>query len=394
MALPLSYHWRNLFVRKTTTLLTVLVVAAVVGVFTWLVGFSESVRRSLLTASDPQKLIVLRPAATSESNSAIPVEDYNKLKQVTDLAREPESLEPLISPEMMVQVALPRLRDQGRTWGNVALRGVLPIALQIHTNVETNGKMFAPGSREVLVGATAAKQFGGLEVGQKIQLGFAGDREYTIVGHFTAHEGPLESEIWGYLPSLMNAYNRSMYSSVHLRLTPGADSAKAIEEIKGPAVQLEARTESQYWQEQSANIEKYLVWARRLVRCMAMAVVCSIAITMYATVAGRASEIAMLRIIGYSRAQILAGFMLESLLITALGGIFGSLACLGWLGFMGNTKDMFGTSSFTTLAFEIQLNLATVLWTLGSVVAMGVAGAIFPARRASRIQVIQALREP
>jgi putative ABC transport system permease protein len=357
-------------------------------------GFSESLRRSLTTASDPSKIIVLKRGATSESNSAIPMDDYNKLNQVNGLARDPQTRQPLISPEMMVQVALPRLRDAGRTWGNVALRGVTEAAFQVHTNVKTDGRVFSAGSREVLVGKTAAKQFGGLDIGQKIQLGFGGDREYTIVGHFTANGGPMESEIWGYLPSLLNAYNRSMYSSAYLRLSGETDANKVIEEINGPAIQLEARTEGQYWEQQSSNIKTYLMITRMLVSVMSLAAMCSIANTMFSMVAGRGREIAMLRTIGYSGRQILAGFVVESLLLTLIGGIAGCLGCLAWLWIVGNTKDMFGASTFTTLAFEIQLTPLTALAALGAVAAVGVLGALYPAARAARTDVISALREP
>lgn len=394
MALPLVYHWRNLFVRKATTTLTVLVVAAVVGVFAWLMGFSESLRHSLMTASDPRKLIVLRRSATSESNSAISPEDYNKLNQVTGLARDAGTQQPLISPEMMVQVSMPRLRDGGKTWGNVALRGVTESAFKVHTNVKTSGRVFTAGSREVLVGATAAKQFGGLDVGKTIQLGYGSDREYTIVGHFTAGGGPLESEIWGYLPSLMNAYNRTMYSSAFLRLAEGASADAAMAEIKGPAIQLEARTEGQYWSEQSSNVRTYLKWTRRLIAIMSLAAICSIANTMFAMVAGRGREIAMLRTIGYSGRQILSGFVVEAMLLSVLGGVLGCIGCLAWLWTAGNTKDMFGASTFTTLAFEIRLTPLTAISALLSVAVVGVLGALIPAMRAARVQVIAALREP
>src|SRR5215470_18385095 len=107
MALPLSYNWRNLFVRKTTTVMTVLVIAAVVGVFAWLLGFRDALSRSLSFASDRHKLIVLKQASTSETNSAIPPDDYNKLSQLDrEVGLDPQSHQPLKSPEMTVQVSL------------------------------------------------------------------------------------------------------------------------------------------------------------------------------------------------------------------------------------------------------------------------------------------------
>jgi len=394
MGLPLTYHWRNLFIRKATTLLTLLVVAAVVGVFAWMVGFSASLMRSLSAASDERKLIVLTRGATSESNSAIAVEDYNKLNQLTGVARDPQTGELLISPEMMVQVSCPRLRDGGKTWGNVALRGVTETAFKVHRNVTLLGGMFSPGAREVLVGQAAAKQFGGLEVGATVQLGYGGDRAYTVVGHFTAGGGPMESEIWGYLPSLLNAYNRTMYSSAFLRLAEGAGADSVIEQIQGPAIQFDAQTEPAYWQSQSRNIRTYLLLTRVLVAVMSLAVVFAIANTMFAMVAGRTHEIAMLRTIGYSGRQILMGIVVEAVFLSLLGGLAGCAACTAWLWLVGNTKDMFGATTFTALAFEIELRPMTYLCALSSVTLVAAIGAAWPAIRASRVGVIEALREP
>ncbi|MCH7596096.1 MAG: ABC transporter permease [Planctomycetes bacterium] len=393
MGLPISYHWRNLLVRKTTTLLTLLVVAVVVGVFTWMMGFASSLTRSLAVASDETKLLILKRGATAESNSAIPIEDFNRLNQLSAIVRDEDNI-PLLSPEMMAQVSLPRARDGGATFANVAVRGVTAAAFKVHRNVKLLGKGFTTGRREVIVGQAAAKQFAGLNVGDTIGLGYGSDRGYKVVGHFSAGGGPMESEIWGYLPSLMNAYNRKTYSCASLRLSDDADSAAAIERIRGPAIQLEAKTERQYWQAQSAGIRRYLTVAYALVAIMSVAAIFSIANTMFSTVAGRTREVAMLRTIGYSQWRILTGFVFESILLTTVGGIVGCLACVAWLSLVGNTKDMFGATNFTTLAFEIRVTPAIVLWSLLSVVAVGVIGSLIPALRAARTPVVSALRAP
>jgi putative ABC transport system permease protein len=264
----------------------------------------------------------------------------------------------------------------------------------VHTNVKPDGAVFSEAEPQVIVGRVAADQFGGLQVGETIKLGFGNDREFRIVGHFTADGGPMESEIWGYLPSLQNAYNRTMYSSAWLRLNPSADSTEVIERIKGPAIQLEGLTEGDYWLAQSQAIRRYLFVAYILVAVMALAAVFSIANTMFALVAGRTREVAMLRTIGYSGRQILTGFVIESVFLSALGGIAGCAACIMWLRLVGNTKDMFGATTFTTMAFKIDLTLPTAGAALLLVMAVGVVGAAIPAWRASRVGVVAALREP
>src|SRR6185503_17864678 len=160
MALPLTYNWKNLFVRKTTTLITCLIIATVVAVFSWLLGFVWALRGSLSFANDRAKIIALKLGATSETNSAIAPEDYNKLGQLTGLATN-DAGEPLKSPEMVVQVSLPRLADKGDTFANVAVRGVTDMAFLVHPSVRiTDGRRFNQGQMEAIVGAQAAHQFG------------------------------------------------------------------------------------------------------------------------------------------------------------------------------------------------------------------------------------------
>ena len=392
MALPLGYHWRNLFVRKTTTLLTVLVVAAVVGVFVWMMGFASALAGSMAQARDAGKILVLKRGATSETNSAIPVDEYSKLNQLTDLARDPKTNDPLLSPEMMVQISRPRLNDAGKTWGNIALRGVTDAAFKVHPTVKLSGKKFEDGAQELIVGRAATQQFSGLAIGDTVDIGYGSNRTFKVVGYFTAEGGPMESEVWGYLPSLMNAYNRNSYSSAAMRLRDGADAKAVIGQVGGPAIQLNAMTEADYWKEQSKNIGVYLVVVRVLVVMMSLAAVFSIANTMFSMVAGRTREIAMLRTIGFSRRQILFGFVIESVFLCLLGGIVGCLGCFAWLEWMGGTKDMFGATTFTTLAFTIHLTAWTIGSALGSVMLVGVLGAWVPAVRASRVGVITALR--
>lgn len=393
MALPLSYNWRNLMVRKTTTLLTVLVVAAVVGVFSWMLGFKAALSKSLSFASDQHKLIVLKQGATSESNSAIPTDEFNKLTQLDKEIEADDRGDQLKSPEMIVQVSLPRLRDGGRTNANVAVRGVTMAAFKVHKNVRLLGECFHDGPLEVIVGQAAAKQFGGLGIGQTINLGYSGNRGYKIVGYFSADGGPMESEIWGPLTTLMNSYQRTMYSSVGLRLASDIDPKQVIKTIEGPAIELTARTEPDYWNAQSQNVDLYLWIVTILVAIMCTAAAFSIANTMFASVAGRSREFAMLRTIGFSGTQILISIIIEAVLLSLIGGVLGCLGCQAWLYLEGNTKDMFGKSTFTTMAFEIHQTPWIVAVALGGVALVGVLGAVVPAIRAARVQVIAALRQ-
>jgi putative ABC transport system permease protein len=393
MALPLSYHWRHLLAHRTTTVLTVLVIAAVVGTQAWILGFSVAFNNSLAVASDERKIIVIRRGASAESSSALPVEEFNRLIQLPALAVDADTHEPLVSPELMVQIALPRRRDKGQTTGNVAVRGVTAAAFRVHDTVKLQGPLFSKGAQEVVVGVKAAEQFMGLQVGDVIRLGYGNNREYQVVGFFSARGGPLESEIWTYLPSLQSAHNRDTYSSAALRVRDDVDPHKVVEEIAGPAIGLTAQTERDYWQAQTSRIRAYRALVSVLVSVMAIAAAVAVANTMFTLVAGRTREIAMLRTIGFSGRQILTGFVLEAMMLTLAGGVVGCLACQVWLDFVGHAKDMYAATNFTTLAFDIRLTPEIMVCAISTVITLGVAGALVPAWRAARVEVVRALRE-
>lgn len=393
MALPLTYNWKNLFVRKTTTVLTCLIIASVVAVFSWLLGFAWALKNSLSFANDRAKIIALKLGATSETNSAINPEDYNKLAQLTGLAVDAAG-EPLKSPEMVVQVSLPRRADNGATFANVAVRGVTDMAFQVHTNVRiAEGRRFEQGQMEAIIGAQAAKQFGGLEIGSTLNLGYGGNREFKIVGMFSANGAPIESEIWGPQSVLMSNYRRNAYSSVALRLRDADDSKRAVEDIAGPAIEMTAMTEPDYWDSQTGNIKIYMYIVGGLVGIMSLAAIFAIANTMFAAVAGRTREIAMLRTIGFSGGQVLTSFLIEAVFIALIGGGLGLAACAIYLAIAGGAKDMFGANTFTTMGFEIKMTPLTAVLGLVMVSAVGALGALFPAWRASKIQIIRAMRE-
>jgi putative ABC transport system permease protein len=111
--------------------------------------------------------------------------------------------------------------------------------------------------------------------------------------------------------------------------------------------------------------------------------------TMYAAVARRSREIGTLRVLGFSKGSILLSFFLESVLLSALGGVVG---CLLVLPFNGYTSGI-GNSSFSETAFAFRATPAMLAMGLGFAIVMGCLGGFFPAQSAARKQILTALRE-
>jgi ABC-type lipoprotein release transport system permease subunit len=398
MPLPLSYNWRNLLVRRLSTSLTFTVVAAVVCVLSVLLSFTAGIQAALVASGSPQNLIVLKPGATAESTSVLTPEEIGRLTQTPGVARGVVDLhgsgtgteQLLISQELCVQSSIPRKGRNG-AMANVAVRGVDDVAFLVHTEVKLiEGRYAQQGLQEILVGKAARERYADLHMGGRIRLGRSSNRDYEVVGVFEAGGGALESEIWATRTLLMDSYNRPVASSALLRLESPERAAEAIGYVRGPTVGLDAKRETDYYNELAKQASQLAWVVRLLVGIMAVGAIFAVANTMHAAVDGRRREIAMLRTIGFSRGAVAVAFVIESLMICLTACLFGLAASMTLSGYR---QDYLSDTTFTVLAFELRVTPANVLTALLMACIVGVGGAVVPAVRAARTGMIEGLRK-
>jgi putative ABC transport system permease protein len=388
MSMPLYYSWRNLLARRLSTTLTLVVVAVVIFVLALLLSFAAGIRASLVATGSAENILVLKPGATAETTSIILPEEVAQLVQTPGVARD-ASGNLLISRELCVQTDIPRRGPKGNS-ANVAIRGVDDPAFDVHPEVRiTEGRPFRQGALEVIVGRQAHTRFAGLDLGAEVALGRQSHRQYRVVGVFQAKGGALESEIWVPRTMLSDSYQRRLVSSVCLRLADRG-SAAALAYVGSPAVQLEGKLETQYY-EDLASKTREIVWLTTvLVGIMAVGAVFAVANTMYTSVDSRRREIAMLRAIGFRRLAVIGALVAESLLLCGA-------ACLCGLGvsllFSGARQDFLSDQTWTVLAYELRVTPQIVVICLGLAAMMGVGGTIAPALRAARLNILDALRK-
>jgi len=82
-------------------------------------------------------------------------------------------------------------------------------------------------------------------------------------------------------------------------------------------------------------------------------------------------------------------FLAESAFIALLGGILGCVFALPLNGIVTSTTNW---SSFSEIAFSFRVTPTLLLIGVVFALVMGVVGGFFPALRAARLQVVQALR--
>ncbi len=236
--------------------------------------------------------------------------------------------------------------------------------------------------------ASVARGFAGVELGQ--QLSFAG-RAWTVVGVFDAGRTGFDSEIWGDVDQMMQAFRRVGYSSVIARLaTPGSFDPMKARLDEDPRLKVDMKRETRFYEDQSAGLSTFITLLG-----MALSVIFSLGamigatITMYAAVATRTGEIGTLRALGFQRSSILAAFLGESLLLALVGGLAGLLAASFLTAITVSTTNF---QSFSELAFSFTLTPRIVVLSLAFALLMGFVGGFLPAIKASRMKIVDALR--
>src|SRR6476660_11158 len=102
MALPLKYNFRNLTVRKSSTLATAFTIGLTVGVFLMVMALARGIDLTLTNSGEPLNVIVVREGSTAELNSSVSRENFNTLIYLDGVAREGD--QPLAAPEVLTLI--------------------------------------------------------------------------------------------------------------------------------------------------------------------------------------------------------------------------------------------------------------------------------------------------
>ncbi|MCG6983141.1 MAG: ABC transporter permease [Deltaproteobacteria bacterium] len=387
MELLLFYSFRNLLTRRLTTFLTASGMALVVFVFASIVMLAEGLQETLVETGSRSNVVVLRRSAGSEMQSGI------EREQAAIVATQPEVAlgqdgRRLVAKELVVLINL-RKRNSGSPT-NVVIRGISQTSLKLRPQLKIAvGRFPRPGSYEIMVGESVAQRFENVGLGKV--LSFA-TRNWTVVGIFDAGNTGFSSEIWGDVDQLMQAFGRNVYSSVIFRLRNPLEFQEAKERIESdPRLTLEAKRETTYYKDQSKALAKFLrILGLSLTCIFSVGAVIGAMITMYAAVANRTGEIATLRALGFRRATILVAFLVESLFLGLMGGIAGLFFASFLQLFTVSTTNF---QTFSELAFGFSLSFDIVYKALSFSLIMGFAGGILPAFRASKLNIVESLRQ-
>ncbi len=386
VAVPFYYIHRNLRARRVTTLLTIGGMALVVFVFATMRMLAEGIKQTLVETGRGDNVIVIRRSAETEVQSSVDREQAAIIESLPHIAQGAAG-ERFASKETLVLLVLAK-RGSGKP-SNVTIRGLSAPGLRLRPQVRVvQGRMFQPGTSEIIAGVKIARGFAGTGLGEQIRLG---GREWTVVGIFDAGRSGFGSEIWGDVDQLMQAFRRNAYSSVIFRLAHQYTfESVQLRITKDPRLTLEAKPEIEFYAEQSEVMSNFLsILGTTLSITFAIGAVLGAMITMYSSVAERTSEIATLRALGFHRRDLLSAFITESCLLGLVGGTLGIL--LASLMQIVSVSTM-NWQTFAELSFDFALTPAIVMESFVFALVMGLVGGLLPAVRAARLRIAEALR--
>jgi putative ABC transport system permease protein len=387
MAIPIAYNLRNLVVRKTTTVMTAVGIGLTVAVLVADMALVEGLRTAFKATGHPLQLVVMRKGSNAELNSTVTREALQIMKVEPRIAVN-DAREPMASPEILTVVNLPSVDSP--TGMNLTVRALSQIGVEMRgAKIQPGGRWFQSGQREIVVGKSVAKRYPNARPGKRVRFGRG---EWEVVGVFDAGDSAFNGEIWGELNQIGPDFNRQdTVNSVLVRATDAASFQALKNSIDDDRrLGVDAMPEREYYERQTSSGAPLQIFGLLVAVIMAVGSSFAAMNTMYAAVARRAKEIGTLRVLGFSRGSIMFSFLIESLLLALIGGVFG---CLLALPINGVTTGVGSFATFSEIAFDFRVSPSAMLAGIIFALVVGAIGGLFPAGSAARKEILTALRE-
>jgi putative ABC transport system permease protein len=386
LAAVISMSLQTLPQRLGASSVIVIGIAGVVAVLVSVLAMGAGFRHTLADTGRADRVIVLRGGSDTELSSNVTRTDVDTISNAPGLAKDAAG-KAVLSSELVTVVNLPKV-DTG-TDANVTLRGVGLKLGEVRPELKiVEGRMFRPAVREVIAGAGAAKQFRGLVPGNVLHLRNA---DWTVTGVFSSNGDVHDSELMADVDTVGSAIERTGYSSAVALLAGAADFDKFKDALTtDPQLKVDVQREPDYYAAQSKQLTRIInIVGTTVAVIMAVGAMFGALNSMYSAVAARGLEIATLRAIGFGALPVLLSVMIEALLLSLIGGCIG--AALAWLFFNGHTVSTLG-GGFAQVVFRLTVTQTLVVTGIVWACVIGLLGGLFPALRAARLPVAQALR--
>lgn len=380
---------RSIPQRLGNSLVIVVGIAGVVAVLISVLAMYRGFRTTIDGDASADRVNVFSRGASAENESGLSRENVAAVINAAGIKHNAKD-KPIVSAELILVAPVARKRDNSDVY--VTLRGVGPLYFLVRPELKlVAGRLFRAGNQELLVGASAVGQFAGLEIGNQVRLQ---DGDWTVVGTFEGGNGSRESELIADAQTVMSAYKIDAFNSVSIV----KDSGKSLAALKSALAQdstlaVDVRGEPEYLATASGAVNRMLqLVAYSIGSIMALGALFGALNSMHSAVAARTVEIATLRAIGFTAFAVAIAVLIEALLLAVAGALAG--AAIAYAAFNGTTISTLGGAVWDSqLVYSLSITPSLVVFAILLACALGLIGGLFPAIRAARSNVADALHE-
>jgi putative ABC transport system permease protein len=383
MKIMVKYSLRNLLRRKWRTLMTV--GGLFLSVFAIILMFSLSRGLSLRSSAtgETDNILILSIKGKSVMFSSIEEDQMVNLMQLPGIEQDTNG-NLLISPEVM-HVAVVDTEDS-KYHGPISIRGVKNIALDVHRSVNLFEGKLPEEDYEIIVGKTVYIKMGmpedKLQVGNTVKFE---NQDWTICGRFDAENSMLESEIWSKDGDLMTVLKRRTPTFAVINFQNAEAANKALDAFTDKASIsrfFKGWIERSYYRDFSKNLH-WIVWISFITSVAVLTAAILIGInTMYTSIMNRMREFGTLRVLGFSRRDIVATLVFESIFLSCTSGCLGIAA--GML--LDGVPIKIANS-----AFSLTVDSSVIIIGLSVSILIGFLGALMPSMHILKTAIINAL---
>lgn len=411
---PIQYNARNLVVRWRTTFMTALAFTLVVSLLVVMLAFVNGMYRLTEQSGHPGNVIILSDGATDEQFSNLGFGDSSEI-MIHPMIERDASGRPQCSREiyLVVNQPIPPREGKGPRRRFIQLRGIEDsgIAASVHGVGIRSGKWFSdagvqevsePGKSpatliEGVLGEGVAREMGAdvgksaLEPGDRFELG---GRNWIVAGVMNSAGSTFGSEVWAKAGLIGPIFGKNTYTSLVARTKGPREAAEFAEllsnQFKKAAVA--GKVETEYFKSLQQTNLQFLVAIIFVTVVTALGGIFGVMNTMFAAISQRIKDIGVLRILGFSRGQILVSFLLESLLLAIIGGAVG--CAIGSLsnGWTATSMVGSGQGGGKSVVLQLVVTSGTLAAGLFLAIAMGAIGGLVPAISAVRVRPLESLR--
>ncbi len=301
-----------------------------------------------------------------------------------DLTRQLNEL-PEVAAATGIRAVSAQVDEQG---GGRSLYAVDPVAFQEVWSLDvTSGSLDDLGTNGVAIDSNLGSDKD-LAVGDTLTLTFAetGTQTFTVEAIFDSDSG-LFTQYLISLESVETYTSNVLDAQIVVKSAdgvPAADARAAIESVTDAYPTADVLDQADYKESLAAQLNQLLALVIVLLLLAVIIALFGIANTLSLSIHERTRELGLLRAVGMTRAQLRSTVRWESVIISMLGVFLGLIIGLifGWLAVLA-LEDQ-GLSDF-----RVPFGQLALVVVLGAVA--GVAAAILPARRASRLDVLDAI---